>query len=87
MNPYALLNCNFESKFYNRDICMYKNADDVARTPSEHSSEPGPEDKLSNFTYDKFKPKNMLNNGLKDSLLVGSMDDNGTCQSPMGSLP
>lgn len=24
VNPYALLNSNFESEFYDRDICMWK---------------------------------------------------------------
>ncbi len=56
VNPYALLNCNFESEFYDRDIMMWKeqtNSKKNSLVPSEQPSESHNSCHLSNFTYDK----------------------------------
>ena len=44
VNPYALLNCNFESTFYNRDICMWKEPTQVSPRSSmpKHSRDDSP---------------------------------------------
>ena len=85
VNPYALLNCNFEKKFYDRDICMYKNSA-VKESELTHSFS---DDKVSNFTYDKFNSKGKEALGGRDtrgnSILIGSMDDNESHLMPMGS--
>lgn len=61
VNPYALLNCNFESEFYDRDICMWNAA---PASPKHSSADLGSEDNptLSNFTYDKHAVRRHNNN-------------------------
>ena len=37
VNPYALLSCNFDEKFYDREICMWKEDDIMAPRQSEQN--------------------------------------------------
>ena len=37
VNPYALLSCNFDEKFYDREICMWKEDDIMAPRFSEQN--------------------------------------------------
>ena len=54
-NPYALLNKNFESEFYDRDICMWKEKPlSPPNMGSESSNLETTSCHLSNFTYDKL---------------------------------
>ena len=39
-NPYALLNCNFDAKFYDRDINMYQKKSKLSISKSDLTSEP-----------------------------------------------
>ena len=71
-NPYALLNKNFDSKYYDRDICMWiEKPDKDAHLKVSGASDASHNDAdsschLSNFTYDKLQqPIRPLNNIMK----------------------
>jgi hypothetical protein len=86
VNPYALLSCNFESEFYDRDINMWRQpvTKKNSLVPSEQLSESHNSCHLSNFTYDKQLVAQQYNNLVKDgraySIEMGSLG----CDSPLG---
>ena len=53
VNPYALLSCNFDREFYDRDICIWNQA---ATTQKAGPAAQEPVN-VSNFTYDQNNPK------------------------------
>ena len=76
-NPYALLNSNFESEFYDRDINIYKESNQMSSRASPtnleyndaaevilRSASDSSDFHLTNFTYDKMDGER-LGDGLK----------------------
>ena len=59
-NPYALLYSNFDSEFYDRDINIYKESNQMSSRASPaaemvmRSASDNSEFNLTNFTYDKM---------------------------------
>lgn len=62
VNPYALLNQNFDCEVYDRDVCLWKHSPDTGSQAGmliDSSSNHESLGNLSNFTYDKLSPDAM----------------------------